>query len=226
VVAEGLHPGKIANETRAASRAKAYREGKFDSALTVPDCLVRVITERLDLIPGVTVLFPPMDADSQLVELLCNNVADIALVPSNDSDMLVYGDKGVVYRVCFRGESLLGVTTVAWDSPEEDHPSKFRQYKDSSGDEIPTLNSWPFEKRAVALLATGCDFFKAKGVVVKAIPLVHSMWDPAASVKDNCDAIIRRDKRFDGLGNAFLDFVCQPVLRRKGTVDSGFSWHV
>ena len=69
---------------RKSAREKAMREKKFESAISVPDCLVRPFIALL-VDEGVLCVISPGEADGQL-----GGAVDFIIIPSNDSDLLAY----------------------------------------------------------------------------------------------------------------------------------------
>ena len=89
VVLEGLHPAK----------ATTHRKRRERSVMRPSDVFASFVERELKehFKAGMTMHYPIHDADSQLAYLCATGMADYALVPSNDCDMVLFhGMKGKV----------------------------------------------------------------------------------------------------------------------------------
>ena len=116
--------------SRRAKHKAAFEASQHRQALSIPDCLVKIIIRALEQ-ERIRFIVPPAEADSQLAWLSVipcaidismhiyflngiikclhsqkNGVVDFILVPSNDSDLCVYpGVTNIIYKVEHRKDS-------------------------------------------------------------------------------------------------------------------------
>ena len=165
VVLEGLHPAK----------ATTHRKRRERSVMRPSDVFASFVERELKehFKAGMTMHYPIHDADSQLAYLCATGMADYALVPSNDCDMVLFhGMKGKL------------VLSPTW-SPSSDAIDGI-VYRGTTG----LLADFSVDMLRCYATMAGCDFFSCKNIGPKrAAELVHAHWNPALHPQENCDRV-------------------------------------
>lgn len=91
--------------------------------------------QKLRSVSNVRTIVPPADADAQIAWMLRENVVDFGLVPSNDSDLLVYQVRGVVFNPDVQPEHISGAV----------------------------IHETVTDQKVLRGILSGCDYFKQRG---------------------------------------------------------------
>ena len=196
VVLEGGGDGKLARGQRAARRLASWEASDYKACLTVPDCMMKRLLQRLmDAHPGccehaagakVWVVLPPGDADLQIAHDLRTGAVHAAVIPSHDTDMVFFpGIKNVIYN--FTANSLGGCAGfvypqdvgngIGWNNlTAYSYPPSCGR---AEGDKT-TLFSWRPWKRLATAVLTGCDFYSIRDMAhITAVDVMLRLWvDP------------------------------------------------
>eukprot|EP00056_Hartaetosiga_gracilis_P014993 m.241164 g.241164 ORF g.241164 m.241164 type:complete len:469 (+) comp18358_c0_seq1:195-1601(+) len=206
VVLEGTHPAKTSTiKKRKVTKQKSGFPPSIVYSMVVDELLDRFGEDRIKVYPS------PHDADGQLAYLCAIGAVDYGIVPSNDSDMLLFhGMKDRLVLNPFWGESNMeGVV-----------------YEGSS------LSLPGFTVRMLRCYATlvGCDYYSVPSVgPVRAANLIRKHWDDTLSAEENCNTIEKNingkdtaceDWQVSSLADAYRCFSGQRIITVDGNVST------